>query len=274
MQERYGRPRYGSSKDHRGGWPIGNEASTETGGRLWYQRTRLWVVVALVAHPLAFGWFILGVVLFDGSTVFGLFAGVTLAFAPIALWMGVLVAKHAWARWVLVFCTALLFIVTVVAVISFHAEAVYEARGESLEDGSFRRDLFLAYLSSGVFWVGPLVVLYALRKRFQPDDRQQAPPRLVEVSGWMMMAWGYLVLVLALASLTKGGNRLDLVGVLILATWVGVPVLSGGLMVRRGRRRHTRDTSTPDHTQLRLQHRFKQFISRQSLHLRFRLQPG
>lgn len=166
---------------------------TDTVGRRWYQRTRLWVVIALLAIPVSLGFLILNLSIWDRNLVVALLGLASLVLVPIGLWMGALVAKHAWARLLLVLSTVLLSLVAVFSVFVFwdgqEDEAfdgclfVETADGGTvqqdadlcayLEDGSLQRERNLSYAMLGVFWTGPLVALYVFRRRFQPDDRQE-----------------------------------------------------------------------------------------------------
>jgi hypothetical protein len=237
------------------------------------------VVVAFLAIPLTFGWWVLSVGLFGGFNVVGLLGTVTLAFVPAGLWMGVLVAKHVWTRLVLVLCTALLFIVAIVAVTDFMNVAEHDAWGasclyvetadggevqpdtercESVEDGTYRRTNCIRFaLGSGVFWIGPLVVLHALRRRFQPDDRQETSPMLVQVSGWLRVSLGSISFILALtiqeATLTRSDTGLSVVTdsrpyAVPAAMLLVIPVLAGVLLIRRGRRPRSRRGSEQTRT--------------------------
>ena len=58
----------------------------------WYQRMGLWVVVAVVAVPVAF--LIPENYLSVQSRVVGVLAVVVLGLAPVGLWMGALVARR------------------------------------------------------------------------------------------------------------------------------------------------------------------------------------
>ncbi len=98
---------------------------------------------------------------------------------------------------------------------------------------TFRRVTLIMF---AVFWVAPLFVLYFLRKRFQPDDVMTGGLHIAEAAGWMLLTLGGLVLILVLfvAVSNESDSGVDLARA---ALFVGVPAVSGVLLVRWGRRR-------------------------------------
>lgn len=227
----------------------------------WYQRTWLWVVVAFAAVPLTWAWFILGAV-FDVN-IFRLLGLVSPFLIPVGLWMGALVARRGWARGILSTAAVILLFLSAWAVWNYNQSLeseVFEAcqtietpEGELVEldpelcetlfDGSLEALQRTVWIVFAVFWVAPFFALYFLRKRFQPDDRGAGnTAHIAEVVGWLLLTLGGLFLVLILTA-AASNQSLGVGEALVGALLVGVPTVSGVLLMRWGRRRRA---STPD----------------------------
>ena len=225
-------------------------------GRRWYQRTWLWVVVAFAAIPLTVVWFILGAVLDVNNVIFGLLGLMILVLIPMGLWMSALVAQRGWARGILSIAAVILLFLSAWAVWNYvksveagaqaGCEIMTTANGEtvqvdpelcaSADDGSIEALQRTAWIMFAVFWVAPLFVLYFLRRRFRPDDVATGGTHVAEAAGWVLVTLGGLFLVLILFTADITNSITDTL--LSIALYVGVPTVSGILLVRWGRRRH------------------------------------
>ena len=173
--------------------------------------------------------------------------------------MGALTARRGWIRGVLSISTILVLFLASWAVWNFLQAVEYDAaeacvlvetpEGEVVqldpelcragEDGSIKTLQQTSWIMFAVFWVAPLFALYFLRKRFQPDDvRAGDTAHIAEVAGWLLLTFGGLALVGAFFLPNFG------VGEALWSTFlVGVPTVSGVLLIRWGRRRRA---PTPD----------------------------
>ena len=181
----------------------------------WYQRTWLWVAVAVAAVPVAS--LIPGNYLSVQSRIVSALAVVVMGLAPIGLWMAALVAQRPRARRLLSILTLVVLGLLIWSVwnglLDVERDAfdgcflVETADGQVVERDpelcasvmsgdpfhSFRRNTWILVAAT---WVAPLFVLYFLRKRFQPpgiENEVSARTQLVVGILLMMVGLGYVI---------------------------------------------------------------------------------
>ena len=232
----------------------------------WYQRTWLWVVLAVAAVPVAF--FIPGNSLSVQSRLAGVLAVVVLGLAPIGLWMGALVARRPWAGALLVILTLVVLALLVWAVWNGLSSAEYETFNAcsvvAFDDGttgeldpelcstrdtfdSFGRNVWVVVMAT---WVAPLFILYGMRRHFQPSGFEigafSATTQLVVGILLMIVGLGYVV---GLAN-TAVQHPEDLTsGVLTGFVLLSALTVPGALLIRSDRRRRRQHTSADQSNQ-------------------------
>lgn len=142
----------------------------------WHQRASFWAAVAIVAIPLSL--VSLTLYLTTDFMIIAFVSPIVSAFAPVGLWMAALVSKRGWTQFLFVIATAVLFATVIWSVSAYLDQLEFDSCAtipgdaelcQSLTSGSFQRTVWISFT---LFWFAPLAVLYALRKRFQPDRLQ------------------------------------------------------------------------------------------------------
>lgn len=180
--------------------PNQTKASTVTARRRWYQRTWVWVIIGLTSAQLMYPASFMAMALATaalGDSDLARLAAVTAMWAlvPISFWVGALVSERIGVRFMLLIVTAAMFLLPAWAVWSYtlglEAEALLACQlieggkgeivpldtelCESTADGSLENRQRNIWISSavgvGLFWVGPLAILFVLRRRFQPHGK-------------------------------------------------------------------------------------------------------
>ena len=156
----------------------------------WYQRAWVWFLLAIALFGVLLGTF----EFLEASWSTFVTVVVALVGIPICMWMSALVARRGWAQFMLTMLTAVVLLLPAWAVWNYNnaledvaiegcliiavaddGSPIYRDADlcETVEDGRLQSLQRNVWIGAGIVLLGPLVLLYFLRKRFLPADETQ-----------------------------------------------------------------------------------------------------